>query len=96
MIVPSLRINLPSCPTPLTTLPLPHSYAHQLDMSDYSVSVRVKLCQLLEVVMAHCEDLTFHREIQFRNQMIAIVTQWIHGKVHTEVEGSVSRDVLMQ
>ena len=84
------RLLLPPSLPPLC------SYAHQLDMSDYSVSVRVKLCQLLEAVMAHCEDLTFQREIQFRNQMIAIVTQWIHGKVHTEVEGSMSRDTLMQ
>ena len=75
-------------------------FAHQLDMKEFSINIRVKLCQLLELISTLNQELPFYQEVHFRNEMVAIVTQWIHDlKVQVTSEGTAplrAHDLRMQ
>ena len=64
------------------------SYVHNLEASEHSLTIRIKVCHLLESVMQRFRDLSFRAEVQFRNQVSEYLTKWITGKVCTQENSS--------
>lgn len=57
-------------------------YVRQLDMTGNSTQIKIKLCQLVEVLMKHRDDLAFRQEMKFRNKLVEYLTDWVMGTAH--------------
>lgn len=73
LTIPSLE-KLISC--------LSYRYVHSLDPSEHALTIRIKICHLIETVMSKSRDLSFRAEVQFRNQVAQYLIQWIRGEVY--------------
>ena len=67
-------------------------YTRHLDTSVSTVSIRIRICQLVESMMKRRDDLSFRQEIKFRNKLVEYLTDWIMGNSHqfnqVNVDGS--------
>jgi len=45
----------------------------------HAIQIKTKLCQLVEVMMARRDDLSFCQEMKFRNKMVEYLTDWVMG-----------------
>ncbi|CAL1527010.1 unnamed protein product, partial [Lymnaea stagnalis] len=72
-------------------------YVRYLDSSVHAIQIKTKLCQLVEAMMQHRDELTFRQEMKFRNKLVEYLTDWIMGNSHqVNVQGdicSMSRDL---
>ncbi|CAF4870671.1 unnamed protein product, partial [Rotaria socialis] len=57
-------------------------YARHLDTSVGAVTIRIRVCQLVESMMKRRDDLSFRQEIKFRNKLVEYLTDWIMGNSH--------------
>ena len=57
-------------------------YARHLDTSVGAVTIRIRVCQLVESMMKRRDDLAFRQEIKFRNKLVEYLTDWIMGNSH--------------
>ena len=57
-------------------------YARHLDTSATAVTIRIRVCQLVESIMKRRDDLSFRQEIKFRNKLVEYLTDWIMGNSH--------------
>ncbi|KAK2173204.1 hypothetical protein NP493_892g01057 [Ridgeia piscesae] len=72
-------------------------YVRHLDSTIHAIQTKTKLCQLVEAMMNRRDDLTFRKEMKFRNKLVEYLTDWIMGNSHQlNVQGDVclvSRDL---
>lgn len=61
-------------------------------MSVYTVQMKTKICQLVDVIMKRRDDLSFRHEMKFRNKMVEYLSDWILGGTH-QVSPSGSLDI---
>ncbi|KAF8561216.1 hypothetical protein P879_06676, partial [Paragonimus westermani] len=45
----------------------------------HSLQIKIKVCQLVQKMMARREDLTFRREMRFRNKLVDYLCDWVMG-----------------
>ncbi|XP_063853822.1 neurofibromin-like isoform X3 [Scylla paramamosain] len=57
-------------------------YVRHLDITVYTLHIKTKLCQLVEVMMQRRDDLAFRQEMKFRNKMVDYLTDWVMGNSH--------------
>ena len=57
-------------------------YARHLDTSVTAITIRIRVCQLVESMMKRRDDLAFRQEIKFRNKLVEYLTDWIMGNSH--------------
>ena len=57
-------------------------YARHLDACVGTVTIRIRVCQLVESMMKRRDDLSFRQEIKFRNKLVDYLTDWIMGNSH--------------
>ena len=55
-------------------------YARHLDTSVGAVTIRIRVCQLVESMMKRRDDLSFRQEIKFRNKLVEYLTGLDYGK----------------
>ena len=53
-----------------------------LDITVHTIQIKTKLCQLVERMMQHRDDLAFRQEMKFRNKMVEYLTDWVMGNSH--------------
>lgn len=70
-------------------------YVRHLDMNVHAIHIKTKLCQLVEVMMKHRDDLAFRQEMKFRNKLVEYLTDWVMGTSHQIAPPSSSGDVAM-
>lgn len=56
-------------------------YVNSLALVEKSLTIKIKLCGLLQAVMVNSRELSFHNEIQFRNSLVEYLTQWVSGEL---------------
>uniref|UniRef100_A0A287DFV8 Neurofibromin n=1 Tax=Ictidomys tridecemlineatus TaxID=43179 RepID=A0A287DFV8_ICTTR len=54
-------------------------YVRVLGNMVHAIQIKTKLCQLVEVMMARRDDLSFCQEMKFRNKMVEYLTDWVMG-----------------
>jgi neurofibromin 1 len=55
-------------------------YADYLGSNDEkSLTLKIKICGLLQTVVQQSQELSFHNEIQFRNNLVEYLTSWVSG-----------------
>ncbi|KAG7470552.1 hypothetical protein MATL_G00115000 [Megalops atlanticus] len=54
-------------------------YVRILGNMVHAIQIKTKLCQLVEVMMARRDDLSFCQEMKFRNKMVEYLTDWVMG-----------------
>ncbi|XP_037071704.1 neurofibromin-like [Pollicipes pollicipes] len=57
-------------------------YVRYLDITVHTIQIKTKLCQLVERMMQHRDDLAFRQEMKFRNKMVEYLTDWVMGNSH--------------
>ncbi|THD27494.1 Neurofibromin [Fasciola hepatica] len=45
----------------------------------HSLQIKIKVCQLVQKMMARREDLTFRQEMRFRNKLVDYLCDWVMG-----------------
>ncbi len=60
----------------------PHRYVNSLDPCEHTLTIRIKLCHLIETLMTKSRDLSFRAEVQFRNQVAQVLARWLRGEVY--------------
>ncbi|XP_054523289.1 neurofibromin [Pan troglodytes] len=55
----------------------------------HAIQIKTKLCQLVEVTMARRDDLSFCREMKFRNKMVEYLTDWVMGTSNQAADNDV-------
>ncbi|CAB1348059.1 unnamed protein product [Coregonus sp. 'balchen'] len=54
-------------------------YVRILGNTLHAIQMKIKLCQLVEVMMERRDDLSFCQEMKFRNKMVEYLTDWVMG-----------------
>ena len=52
-----------------------------MEVSERSLTIRIKICHLISSLMQHNMDLNFRAEVQFRNQVAEYLAMWMRGGV---------------
>ncbi|KRZ17579.1 Neurofibromin, partial [Trichinella zimbabwensis] len=52
-------------------------YVHHLEVNCQSVTIKGKICQLIEVIMRNYENIIFRSEIRFRNRLVDMIADWV-------------------
>ncbi|KRX68358.1 Neurofibromin, partial [Trichinella sp. T9] len=52
-------------------------YVHNLEVNYQSVTIKGKICQLIEVIMRNYENIIFRSEIRFRNRLVDMIADWV-------------------
>ena len=52
-----------------------------MEMSERSLTIKIKICHLTETLMQRHMDLNFRAEVQFRNQVAEYLAMWMRGEV---------------
>lgn len=66
----------------------PNRYVDSLETSERSLTIKIKICHLIETLMQHSRDLSFWAEVQFRNQVAGYLTRWMRGEVYISENSS--------
>ena len=62
----------------------------------HAVQIKIKVCQLVQAMMARRDDLTFRQEMKFRNKLVDYLCDWIMGSSHhLNLAGSTGTGPLM-
>ncbi len=56
-------------------------YAHKMDVIDRSLTIKIKICHLIETTVQHSMYLNFRAEVHFRNQVAEYLTMWMRGEI---------------
>ncbi len=56
-------------------------YVNDMDLSERSVAIKIKICHLVETLMQHHMLLNFKSEVQFRNKVANCLAKWMRGVV---------------
>lgn len=60
-------------------------YVRYLRSGQHDLQIKIKLCQLVQVMMQRRDDLTFRQEMKFRNKLVEYLTDWTMGNSPTEL-----------
>ena len=52
-----------------------------MEASERSLTIKIKICQLITTLMQHHMDLNFRAEVQFRNQVAEYLAMWMTGEL---------------
>lgn len=52
-------------------------YVRNLPVSQQTLQIKCKLCQLIDVVMAKRDELLLHQEVKLRNKLVEYLTDWV-------------------